>query len=100
MTKKFIPNGDLDFAQMAESFARRIGQEPAKYEVSQGDCDELTQSVRRFRAALQACNGSGRSAAATRGKEDARSDAERIIRRIGHVVRSNARISAADKICL
>jgi hypothetical protein len=101
MGRKFIPNGDLDFATMAEHFARNIAAEPGRYGVAKDDGDALSAAVAAYRAALQACRfGGERSAAATRAKDDARAEAERIIRRLGHLVRSNPRIDAATKILL
>jgi len=100
MSRKFIPNGDHDFVVMAEAFARNIVADPARFEVSQGDTDELASSVKEYRAALQACGSGGRSAVATREKEEARADAEQIIRRLAHVIRANDKINAAAKVLL
>jgi hypothetical protein len=100
MGRKFIPNGDFDFVMMAENFARQMAAEPSRFSVSQDDCDQLGEAVRRFRAALNASRVGERSAVATRAKEDARADAERIIRRLGHVVRSNLNLDAATKMTL
>jgi hypothetical protein len=33
MSKKFIPNGDVDFVVMAESFARVVAEDPARVHV-------------------------------------------------------------------
>src|SRR5580765_7213385 len=100
MSKKFIPNGDQDFAEMAYSFAHQIAADPGRFEVTPGDSDALSAAVEAYRAALQASRFGERSAAATRRKEDARTEAEQIIRRLGHLVRSNPRIDAATKITL
>ncbi len=98
MSKKFIPNGDLDFVTMSSHFARTIAKDPQRFEIAQSDCDELTESVARFSAAFQVCRSSGRSPSATRAKEDARADAERIIRHLGHLIRKNGRIEPASKV--
>src|SRR6185437_4763850 len=98
MSKKFIPNGDLDFVTMAEAFARAIAKEPARFEIAPEDSEELSATVRKFRAALQACYKSGRSQVATRSKEDARLAAEQIVRRLGNLIRNNVRIDAATKV--
>src|SRR5262245_56279433 len=98
MSKKFIPNGDLDFVRMAESFTRSIADDPQRFEVTRADAEELSAVVARFAAAVQACRTSGRSQAATLAKDEARADAERIVRRLGHLVRANLRLDAATKI--
>lgn len=100
MGRKFIPNGDGDFATMAENFARTIAADPGRLGMAQGDSDALSAAVAAFGAALQEARFGGRSAAATRAKDDARAAAERIIRPLGHLLRSNARIDAATKILL
>src|SRR4051794_33256812 len=100
MSKKFIPNGDQDFAEMAYSFAQQIAADPGRFEVTPGDADALSAAVAAYRAALQVARFGERSAAATRAKEDARAEAERIIRNLGSAVRSNPRLDAATKITL
>src|SRR4051794_9861755 len=96
VSRKFIPNGDLDFATKAESFARTLLKEPERFEVPCGEVEEFDVAVKKYRAALQVARfGGGRSQAATQSKEDARGEAERIMRRLGHLVRLNKRIDAA-----
>lgn len=101
MSKKFIPNGDLDFVMKAESFARTLLKDVDRYEIPRGDAEELDVAVKAYRAALNvARSGGGRSAAATRAKEDARAQAEQIMRRLGHLVRLNKKLDGASKIAL
>ena len=100
MSNKFIPNGDLDFATKAESFARTLMAEPERFDVPRGEAEELDAAVKKYRAALQACRFGGRSEAATRAKEDARGEAEQIMRRLGHLVRINKRLDGASKVLL
>lgn len=76
MSKKFIPNADPEFSDMAFVFARTIAKDPQRFLVSQEDSDALTLAVRKFEDALQACRGGQRSTAATRAKEIARDEAE------------------------
>src|SRR5262249_23906254 len=97
MSQKFIPNGDPDFVAMAESFARNVTREPARFEMTQDDAERLDAAVKKFRAALVARQG-GRISA--EGKDIARAEPERIIRRLGHLVRSNLRLDEATKIML
>jgi hypothetical protein len=100
VSRKFIPNGDLDFATKAECFARTLLAEPERYDVPRGEAEALDAAVKRYRATLQATRSGGRSQAATRAKEDARGEAEQIMRRLGHLVRLNKRIDAPSKILL
>src|SRR5881394_3941945 len=100
MSKKFIPNGDIDFVTKAECFARTIAQDPARFEIQREDSDAMGAAATKFRAALQACRSGSRSQVATRAKEDARGEAERIMRRLGHLVRSNLRLDAATRMML
>lgn len=100
MSKKFIPNGDEDFVMMAEAFARTVGKEPARFEVSDVDAAALTATVARFRAAFQAARHGARSALATAAKEEARGAAEKLIRRIANTVRASDSIDALSKMAL
>ena len=100
MSRKFIPNGDEDFAVKAEAFARTLLEAPERFDVPRGEAEELDAAVKAYRAALQACRFGQRSQAATRAKEDAREVAERIMRRLGHSVRLNKRLDAASKVLL
>jgi hypothetical protein len=100
VSKKFIPNGDLDFANKSQSFARTLLKEAERYDVARGDVEELDAAVKKYSAALQAARFGGKSQAATRAKEDARGEAEEIMRRIAHHVRLNKRLDAASKLML
>src|SRR4051794_39814259 len=98
MSKKFIPNGDVDFVTKAESFAREIVADPERFEIPREEADALAEAVKSFRAALQAHQFGGRSKVTAVAKDEARTTAVRIMRRIGHLVRSNLRIDAATKV--
>jgi hypothetical protein len=98
MNKKFIPNGDLDFARMAEQFARGIARDPARFAVSQEDAQLLVAAAQTFRAALTTAHAGGaRSQVATREKEHARVAAEEIIRRIARLIRANDAVDATAR---
>ena len=97
---KWIPNSDPKFAERAYSFATHLATDPGRYFVTRAESDELTAAVKRFQAALTACRSAARSAAATLVKDEARGEAEQIIRRMGHLVRANPRIDAASKVLL
>ena len=101
MSKKFIPNGDLDFSTMAQAFARNVAKEPERFGVAQADAEDMTAKVERYRAALQASRfGGAKSQAATRAKDDARDEAEKVIRRLAHIMRANSRLDVEGKVML
>jgi hypothetical protein len=102
-TKKFIPNGDLDFSEMAWRFAHGVANDPEKYQIDQDDAEALAGAVARFREALSKARGGGRrsaSPAETSAKDAARAEAEKIIRRVAGAIRSNDRVEAAHKAML
>src|SRR5438477_12098858 len=100
MSDKWLPNGDMDFKTKAQSIARNIAEDPARFEVSDDESTELSALVARFGAALQECRWGSRSRAATLIKEEARADAEKLLRRLGNMIRMNPRIAAATKVLL
>src|SRR5690349_7222427 len=97
MSRKFIPNGDVDFVTKAEVFARGIAKDPARVHLSAAEADELSAAVTQFRAALQAARYGERTPTKTRLKEEARVVAEQIMRRLGNVIRGNPKIPASVK---
>ena len=100
MSKKWIPNGDVDFATMAQALATNLAADPAQFEIDPSESEALTAAVARFRAAVQQQKFGGRSQINTRAKDDARAEVERIVRRIGHLVRSNMRLDTVTKMRL
>lgn len=103
MSKKFIPNGDLDFATMAEIFAGQVTKDPGRYAVSEEDARRLGEAVAKFRAALRAARpgGPGNRASVspllTQAKELARGEAEAIIRRLANVARATKSLDPMAK---
>lgn len=100
MSKKFIPNGDLDFDTMARCFAGTIAKDTARYHVSADDGEALSAAVERFGAALQASRFGERSVTATRAKDESRAQTEQIIRRLANAIRGNPKINATAKFDL
>jgi hypothetical protein len=43
VSRKFIPNGDLDFAQKATAFARALLAEPERFDVQRGEAESWTR---------------------------------------------------------
>jgi hypothetical protein len=98
MAGRFIPDGNAEFAVVAQVYATNIAKDPARYGVSAQDVELLTRAERAFVAAQlhraprrPGCNNS-RSPL-----EEARQKAEAIVRRLGRMIRANDQISAADK---
>ena len=100
MSKKFIPNGDFDFAAMARGFAGAVAQERERVEVSAEDAEALTAAMSKYTEALRVCKYGERSAMTIRRKDDARAELEGIIRRIANAVRSNPRLDAVAKMAV
>ncbi|MEM8782504.1 MAG: hypothetical protein AAGE65_06550 [Planctomycetota bacterium] len=115
-SKKFIPNGDRDFAAMAKGFTTALGRDPRKFAVAPEDAEAVAAAVDAFEVALNEARGGsgvGRASGAagasggrsmsptlTLRKAEARKEAETWIRRVAGAVRSNDRISASDKALL
>lgn len=97
MADKFIPNGDMNFKVMADAFARCIARDPARFAVTQADAEALSQAVEKYRAAFQAAGGGSRSRQTTRAKDEAREQAERIIRRLANLIRASESVDAPAK---
>jgi hypothetical protein len=100
MSVKWLPNGDLEFKSRAMSVVRNLADAPARFEISDELSKELTEKVERYSDALQQSHGVSRSRASTMRKEEARAEAEVVLRRIGNLVRANPRVEPSAKIQL
>jgi hypothetical protein len=101
MGKKLIPGGDRAFESLAKLFAKMIGGDPSKFEVSQDDADALVKAVDVFVDALAiASRGGSKSQVATRAKNEARAEAQAIVSRIGQAIRANKAIPSSAKLAL
>jgi hypothetical protein len=90
MGRRLIPRSDRAFLTKLECFAGNVGKDPARFALSRDDAGALSASAVRFRAAfLRARNGGTRGAAATREKDEARAEAERLYKRCHERVRVN-----------
>src|ERR1700712_4235392 len=97
---KFVANRNLDFVMTAESIALTIAADPAKFEISQADAEELTTSVGRFRAAFEANQFGGQSKLTQGALRVARKETEETVRRLGTQIRHNQRIDSPTKIAV
>ncbi|MEM6394116.1 MAG: hypothetical protein AAF797_15220 [Planctomycetota bacterium] len=98
--KKFIPNGDPAFAEMAQRFASTLRGFPEKYNLPPEEMSAVAEAVEGFRGALQKARRGGvrsEGRGMTIAKDEARAAAERVIRRVAGVIRSDDRVSVADK---
>ncbi len=100
MSRKFIPNGDGQFAGMASGFTAAIGNHPENYGMSQEDVALLQAANANYRTALQASMGGTRGPALTAAKEEARAKLEQIIRRLALAARANPKLSAVERLTL
>jgi hypothetical protein len=99
MAGRFIPDSDVEFANMAKQFADRIAQDPRRYTLSDQDAEELSRKVQAFRDALaKTLWRPKRTAIAVIAKDERRKEAEEIVRRFGRIIRASHQISAADKL--
>jgi hypothetical protein len=99
--KKFIPNADLPFAQMAESFAKHIASDPERFRVSNEESELLTRRVREFsEALLLASQADNRTTCTIVAKKAARKRAEELVRGHANLIRADGSISHKDKVAL
>ena len=99
MSRKFIPNGDSEFACMARVFAGAIARDPKKYTFSDADAQELTRRVTEYREALCAAVGyRTRNPSTIFLKNEKRVRAEEIVRRFANVIRASHQIGTGDKL--
>ena len=98
-THRFIPDGDLEFANLARVFAEEIASDPGRFHLSDEDAQRIGQAVTEFRDALaKTRHRFSRSEQTTQLKDEARAKAEAIVRKYGNLIRLNDQINAADKI--
>ncbi|HQY87088.1 MAG TPA: hypothetical protein PK402_00420 [Tepidisphaeraceae bacterium] len=101
MRQVFIPSGDVEFRDMAKSFVTTIQSKPETYGASKDELEMLTSAVGKFNAKLSAARQNGnRSQQATREKEQARAEAERIIRKVARRIRADDSICELDRSAL
>jgi hypothetical protein len=96
---KFIPDSDDQFADMARKFAGAISRDPGRFMLSSDDATKLVTAAKKFRDALALATRPATRTTITRmRKDDARVEAERIVRLYGNLIRVNPAIDRAAKI--
>ncbi len=97
-TRRFIPDGDSDFANKARNFALQIKEDPGRYFISGDDAERIDRAVQAFRDALaKSYSRVTRSMQVTMLKDQARKEAEKIVRKFGAMIRLNDEIAPIDK---
>lgn len=96
---KFIPEGDSDFAFVAECvFLDGLRPRPSAFGLTGEDVACIEEAVSAFRAALaRCCRPLTRNAQAVYQKDAARAGAEEVVRRYANIIRANPDVSDADK---
>ncbi len=101
MSKKFIPTGDSEFANMARCFVLAIAKDPAKYQVSCEEFALLETLVSEYRTALAATMSKAtRTQMCTLRKNAARKTAKARIEAIGARIRANEALSSVEKLAV
>jgi hypothetical protein len=101
MADKFIPDRDIDFANMARIFARSIERHETHFNLSEHDLQIIDRAVTEFREKLGAATRPGtRTQYTIMEKDESRAKAEQVIRKYGRVIRADESISRSDKIAL
>ncbi len=99
MARKFIPDSDRGFAQMARNFSDGVSSSPERYFLSQGDAEIISRAVTEFRHRLALATWPRtRTTQAIREKDAARARAERIVRKYGALIRANTEIDSTAKM--
>lgn len=90
-TTRFIPDADSEFAHMARHFASHVERNADRFDVSQDKVEELMRTVAAFRDALsKTLQRRTAGPHATYVKNEARKDAEAIVRSVGRYLRGIA----------
>jgi hypothetical protein len=93
--KKFIPDGDSDFAYMARSFASVLARDPSVYNIPDDAAREIAEAVEAYRKALAANSWRlTKSMKTSREKNIARERAERLIRDAANLIRVNRQLDS------
>jgi hypothetical protein len=98
MAKKFIPDGDRDFAHMASAFAEPIERDPVRYQLSTLDAALISEAVQAYRDALaQALRRVTRTKCTIMTKDRVRAKTERLLRKYANRIRINDAVDPVDK---
>lgn len=102
-TSRFIPDADSDFARMAKVFSKHVAEQAARFPLSPRQVEMLTASVKAFRSALKTALWSDtRGPVATRLKNHAREQAEKVVRAVARILRGmeEGSLTSVDRLML
>jgi hypothetical protein len=98
LAKKFIPDGDSDFACMARHFANVINRDPSRYLMAAEDAKAIAEAVVVYRDALaKNTQRFTKSRKTVTLKDEARRRAEQLIREAGNFIRTSSKIDSLAK---
>lgn len=98
---KFIPSADSDFALTARGFVCMVLRIRDELTLPEGMIEELEQSVQAFRDALALTTGpSTRTRPHIVAKNEARAEAERLVREVANIIRADPKVSRTHKTIL
>ena len=90
----FIPNGEAQFTDWAEQFVDTLAKEPAVYQLSQAEIDELTSEFTSFDTQYkEAIAARDAAIAAVRAKDEQRQQLEASIRSTAKRIQADDRVS-------
>jgi hypothetical protein len=95
---KFIPEADSDFALTSRNFVSWLKHQPEVYNVSAEEIASIEKAVTAFRSALfKASHRFCRTPQLTMQKNEARNEAERLVRTFGRIIGADPRVPASKK---
>ncbi len=99
--QRLIPRKDQAFASKAGAFARLVGEEPERYGLSREDAEAMRAAAEGFAAALRRSQApKTRTPIATREKDNARAEAERLFKRCVERIRAGDRLDVNLRVIL
>jgi hypothetical protein len=100
-TTRFIPDSDSDFAHMARIFANHVARENHRFGIAAGQVEKLAAAVETYRDALYRATWTDEvGPKATRIKNDAREEAEKIVRAVARTLRAFEGLTSVDRLML
>lgn len=98
---RFIPDGDSDFARMARFFTNHVLNNAERFSIPHEKAHALNASVREFRDALaRTLDKNTKGPRATLMKNDARKEAQKIVRAVARMLRGCESVTNTDRILL
>ena len=94
MSNSYIPTGEAQFCDWAGHFVTTVAKEPATYQLSQAEIDELTQELNEFDTQYKdAIAARDAATAAVRAKDERREELESLIRSTAKRIQADDRVT-------